>query len=380
MITQSTLQPTASGFWIRVISKAIILFLVVNLLFVLLVPVPSLGKISIYNHLVPGRLRLPYGDNPALAYNISLYNLPAMFASHELTGAAKPDHEYRVIFIGDSSTWGYLLPPNQTLTAHINQQQLTASDGRRLRAYNLGYPVMSLTKDFLILSQALEYKPDLIVWLVTLESMPRSKQLFPPLLQNNPAAVRDLISTYNLVLDPEDPNFLDENSYQKTLIGQRKSIADWLRLQIYGIMWAATGIDQDIPEQYPLRQENLSSELNFYELQPPNLPESALALDVLAAGMNVVDDIPVLLVNEPMFVSEGANSDLRYNFYYPRWAYDAYRDILLNLAQKNEWHYVDLWDRIPPAEFTNSAVHISPTGTRQLAELISAEIINLQDH
>lgn len=380
MITQSTLQPTASGFWIRVISKAIILFLVVNLLFVLLVPVPSLGKISIYNHLVPGRLRLPYGDNPALAYNISLYNLPAMFASHELTGAAKPDHEYRVIFIGDSSTWGYLLPPNQTLTAHINQQQLTASDGRRLRAYNLGYPVMSLTKDFLILSQALEYKPDLIVWLVTLESMPRSKQLFPPLLQNNPAAVRDLISTYNLVLDPEDPNFLDENSYQKTLIGQRKSIADWLRLQIYGIMWAATGIDQDIPEQYPLRQEDLSSELNFYELQPPNLPESALALDVLAAGMNVADDIPVLLVNEPMFVSEGANSDLRYNFYYPRWAYDAYRDILLNLAQKNEWHYVDLWDRIPPAEFTNSAVHISPTGTRQLAELISAEIINLQDH
>lgn len=380
MITQSTLQPTASGFWIRVISKAIILFLVVNLLFVLLVPVPSLGKISIYNHLVPGRLRLPYGDNPALAYNISLYNLPAMFASHELTGAAKPDHEYRVIFIGDSSTWGYLLPPNQTLTAHLNQQQLTASDGRRLRAYNLGYPVMSLTKDFLILSQALEYKPDLIVWLVTLESMPRSKQLFPPLLQNNPAAVRDLISTYNLVLDPEDPNFLDENSYQKTLIGQRKSIADWLRLQIYGIMWAATGIDQDIPEQYPLRQEDLSSELNFYELQPPNLPESALALDVLAAGMNVADDIPVLLVNEPMFVSEGANSDLRYNFYYPRWAYDAYRDILLNLAQKNEWHYVDLWDRIPPAEFTNSAVHISPTGTRQLAELISAEIINLQDH
>lgn len=380
MITQSTLQPTASGFWIRVISKAIILFLVVNLLFVLLVPVPSLGKISIYNHLVPGRLRLPYGDNPALAYNISLYNLPAMFASHELTWAAKPDDEYRVIFIGDSSTWGYLLPPNQTLTAHLNQQQLTASDGRRLRAYNLGYPVMSLTKDFLILSQALEYKPDLIVWLVTLESMPRSKQLFPPLLQNNPAAVRDLISTYNLVLDPEDPNFLDENSYQKTLIGQRKSIADWLRLQIYGIMWAATGIDQDIPEQYPLRQEDLSSELNFYELQPPNLPESALALDVLAAGMNVADDIPVLLVNEPMFVSEGANSDLRYNFYYPRWAYDAYRDILLNLAQKNEWHYVDLWDRIPPAEFTNSAVHISPTGTRQLAELISAEIINLQDH
>jgi len=380
IMTSSTLHPTSSGFWVRVISKAIILFLAFNLLFILIDPVQSLGNISIYNRLVPGRQRLPYGDNPVRAYNVSLYNLPAMFTSHEIAGGAKPDDEYRVIFIGDSSTWGYLLRPHETLTAYINQQQLTTSDGRRLLAYNLGYPVMSLTKDLLILSQALEYQPDMIVWLVTLESMPRSKQLFPPLLQNNPAAVRPLISTYKLGLDPDDPSFVTENTFQKSLIGQRKPIADWLRLQIYGVMWAATWIDQDIPEQYTLRQEDLSSELNFYDLEPPELPETALALEVLSAGMEMAGEIPVLLINEPMFISQGANSDLRYNFYYPRWAYDAYRDIMLYLAETNDWQYVDLWDRIPPAEFTNSAVHISPTGTRQLSELISAEIINLQEH
>ena len=374
----TTPPDSSSNFWVRVFIKAGILFLAFNLLFILFDPMPSLGKLSLYNWLVPGRQRLPYGENPTLAYNLSLDNLPAMFASHELTGGTKPANEYRVIFIGDSSTWGYLLPAHDTLTASINQQEMVIPEGRRLRAYNLGYPVMSLTKDLLILSSALEYQPDLIVWLVTLESMPRSKQLYPPLLQNNPSTVRQLISTYNLALDVNDPNFINENALQRSLLGQRKPIADWLRLQIYGILWAATGIDQDIPEQYPLRQEDLSSELNFHEFQPPKLPESSLALDVLQAGMSMTGEIPVLLINEPMFISQGANSDLRYNFYYPRWAYDSYREIMLTLAAANNWHYLDLWDQIPPTEFTNSAVHISPAGTRQLAELIGAEIINLQ--
>ncbi len=57
-----------------------------------------------------------------------------------------------------------------------------------MRAYNLGYPVMSLTKDLLILDYAQRYQPDLIIWAVTLESFPYDKQLFPPLLQNNPGS------------------------------------------------------------------------------------------------------------------------------------------------------------------------------------------------
>ena len=36
----------------------------------------------------------------------------------------------------------------------------------------------------------------------------------------------------------------------------------------------------------------------------------------------------MLLVNEPMLISNGANSEIRYNFFYPRWAYDEYRSML----------------------------------------------------
>ena len=180
-------------------SKHLLLFILANLFFALLYPLPALGRISLYNRLLPGRLRLPYGDNPSKAYNLSLYNLEAMFASHELIRRPKPPDEFRVILIGDSSTWGFLLPAGQTLAAYLNAgADLSGSGtsgsnnpkgltgGKQVRFYNLGYPVMSLTKDLLILSYALRYQPDLIVWLVTLESFPYDKQLFPPLLQNNP--------------------------------------------------------------------------------------------------------------------------------------------------------------------------------------------------
>lgn len=376
-MAQITHSRSSAYFWTRVLIKACALFLGINILFAVSNPLPYIGRLSIYNTLVPGRQRLPYGENPASSYNLSLYNIPAMFASHELSGTPKSANEYRVIFIGDSSTWGYLLSPSETLSSIINQQQLRFSDGRQVHAYNLGYPVMSLTKDLLILTTALAYEPDLIVWPITLESFPNSKQLYPPLLQNNPDAVRQLITTQHLDLDINDPSFVEQNFSQQTLIGQRKELADWLRLQILGIMWAATGIDQEIPDHYVLRQEDLSSDLQFYDLQPPELPENALALDALQAGMKMAGDIPILLINEPMFISQGANSDLRYNFFYPRWAYDAYRIILSDMATEGEWHYLDLWDSVAAEEFTNSAVHMSPRGTRQLAEKIGREILSL---
>jgi hypothetical protein len=374
----TTSAPEAPNFWIRVLVKAGILFALLNLLWIFFDPMPVVGKLSLYNTFIPGRVRLPYGENPTVAYNLSLYNLPAMFASHELSGTLKSSAEYRVILIGDSSTWGYLLPPENTLAAYINAQQLRFSDGRTVHAYNLGYPVMSLTKDVLILSKAMEYQPDMIVWLVTLESFPRSKQLFPPLLQNNPSAVRQLIASHHLELNPRDPNLIEGDFFQKSLIGQRKAVGDWLRLQIYGIPWAATGIDQEIPVRYTPRQEDLLADLSFHDLQPPALPEGALALDVLSAGMRLTGDTPILLINEPVFISQGKNSDLRYNFYYPRWAYDAYRDMLVKIASEQGWQYTDLWNRIDSKEFTNSAVHMSPAGTQELARLIGAAIQEFQ--
>jgi len=81
-----------------------------------------------------------------------------------------------------------------------------------------------------------------------------------------------------------------------------------------------------------------------------------------------------LLVNEPMLISDGINSNIRYNFFYPRWAYDEYRQQLAEHAAARNWRYLDLWDLVPAVEFTNSAIHLTPAGETLLANTIAAAI------
>jgi hypothetical protein len=379
-------QPANLRTPVRVLLKALLLFVIFNGVFALLTPqpdpLPGIGRVSAYNVLFAGRERLPYGDHPERAYNVSVLNLDALFAAHELAGRAKAADEYRVLLVGDSSTWGWLLRPGETLAAQINRAGLRAADGRRIRAYNLGYPIMSLAKDVLVIDRAMhtEYQPDAIVWLVTLESFPADKQLFHPLLQTNPAATRGLIERYGLKLDANDPRFSPVPSFlERTLLGEarRRELADLLRLQLYGVLWAATGIDQDYPDNYERAAIDLDAAPSFHSLQPPTLREQDLSLDALQAGLRAASSTPLLLVNEPILVSNGKNSDVRYNFFYPHWAYDQYRALLSAQAAAQGWHYADVWNLLPMQAFTNSAVHYTPDGARQLADALAAPLVQL---
>lgn len=358
----------------NVIWKALLLFLIFNLLFAAF-PI-ELSWVSAYNTLLPGRKRFPFGENPQQAYNLSLYDLEAMFASHELA-APKAEDEFRVILLGDSSTWGTLLRPEQTLAGRL-EEMLNPSDcaGREVRVYNLGYPTLSLTKDLMILDRALDFDPDLVVWLVTLESFPQDVQTTSPIVANNAGRVRRLVERYDLSLDvPCDcPSLWDQ-----TIVGQRRALADWFRLQFYGVMWAATRIDQFYPPTYNPAARDLEPDETFHGWQPPDLPANGLALDVLAAGVRAVqtEGLPVILVNEPILVSRGENSEIRYNFYYPRWAYDQYRQILDGISRGLGWAYLDLWDLVPEAEFTNSAIHRTPAGEQAVADALFPEIRSL---
>lgn len=363
----------------RILLKTLSLFVIVNLLLAAAVPLSALGRVSVYNRLFPGRERFPFGEDPAAAYNFSLYNFVAMFASHKLAAGLKPVDEFRILVLGDSSTWGTLLTPDETLTGQLDAAGLRMADGRQLVFYNLGYPTLSLFKDLMVLERGMDYQPDLILWLVTLDSLPREKQLVSPIVANNGFEARSLIDSYGLQLDPHDPALVSPDFWQRTLIGQRRALADLARLQLYGVMWAATGIDQVYPRDYPPAQRDLEADASFYDRQPPILDPESLALDVLAAGMQAAGDVPVLLVNEPILISTGQNSDVRYNFYYPRWAYDQYRQLLTGQAAAAGWAYLDAWDLVPEAEFTNSAIHRTPAGEALLVEVVSESLRGFLD-
>jgi hypothetical protein len=147
-------------------------------------------------------------------------------------------------------------------------------------------------------------------------------------------------------------------------------VADILRLQIYGALWASTGIDQFYPEDYEPAQIDLEPE---YEFHGEKSLQDKLALDVLDAGMSAAP-VPTILINEPILISNGLNSDIRYNFFYPRWAYDEYRQLLSERAVAQKWHYLDLWDLVPLQEFTNSAIHLTPEGEAILSGEITKAI------
>ncbi len=351
----------------NVVLKALGLFVAFNLVFAVLPPMEG-RRWSLYQGVLPGRERLPFGETPQRSYNLSLYDLDAMMASLRLANGHKPADEFRVVLIGDSATWGTLLRPQETLAGQLDAVGLQLPDGRQVRFYNLGYPTMSLTKDLMILDAAMAYEPDLVIWLVTLESLPGDKQLESPLAQNNAQRVQRFVRMYDLPLSaPPMPTF-----WQRTWVGQRRALADRLRLQLYGVMWAATGIDQDYPETFTPAARNLEADASFHQWTGPSLPEEAMFYEAFKAGKQIAGNVPLLVVNEPILVSKGQNSEVRYNFYYPRWAYDDYRQQLEEKMNEIGLPYLDAWNVVPEAEFTNSAVHLSPRGVKQFAEVMQA--------
>jgi hypothetical protein len=358
------------GFVVRVVVKALLLFIALNVLYALLNPLALIGRLSVYNLLVPGRERLPYGESAA-SYNLSLNSLEAMFSSHTVS-RPKADDEYRVLVFGDSSVWGILLRPEETLTGYLNAAALEV-EGRRVVAYNLGHPVLSVTKDLMLMDYAVpRYQPDLIVWLVTLESLSYREQLEPGIVQNNAPRVRHLIERFDLNLDANDSRLIEPTFLERTVVGERRALADWWRLQMYGFAWANTGIDQVYP-QYTPRSNDFEADMSWKQYdEPTEFTPNDLAFDVLRAGYTIAGEVPLLLVNEPIFIADGENSDLRYNFWYPRWAYDRYRALM---SAESGWNYLDLWDSIAPSEFTDSPVHLTPQGSQALSEFVGQAIL-----
>jgi len=320
--------------------------------------------LSFYNVVFPGRLRLPYGEQSSESYNLSLYNIPALMNSHVIARAKAAD-EFRVLVIairlrGDGS-W------KTRIRCRAHQRRAARHLERAaVVAYNLGYPIMSLTKDLLVLDAAMRCQPDLVVWPVTLESFPRQKAVGVAHRPEQPGARPGAHPAFQLQLDPRDARWVEPDFIGQTIV---VSGAPW-RMRCGCSSMACRGRPRGLTRRFRPRSPppiDFDEDVRWQDFAAPAPLTIEPWLLTRWRPASSGGGLPVLIVNEPMFISSGRNSHLRYNSLYPRWAYDAYRERLGAQARANGWRYLDLWDSVAPSEFTNTPVHLTPKGSSQMA-------------
>ena len=370
------MKPEVRPLW--VLLKAILLFIVLNLIYALLDP--AVGKLTLYNHVVPGRLRFPYEQEPSyyfVGYNAPIYeDFDAMFGAHVIS-SRKPRDEFRLILLGDSATWGISVQAEETLAEQINQHQIKTCDGRNVRAYNLGYPMPFLMRDALILDKAMEYEPDMVLWLVTLYTLePKNAETY--FIYPHTERFQRLVNTYSLA-SPHLAEAVEERTFwDQTLVGERRRLKKIALTQMLGILWAGTGIDNHEGLQAGMSppKEDVDSHRDYEGWMPEESSRllASLMSDVLLAGFKIAEGAPVVLVNEPIYTAKGKNYLIRYNAFYPRWAYDAYRQWLVAWTEKEKLPLLDYWNALPPESFSDQNFHRNSSGEEQLAKLIAPEI------
>jgi hypothetical protein len=355
-----------------VVIKTICFFVVINILYGLVTP--PITKMSVYNTVIPGLERMPFDDSTNY-YTVMVDDVDAMFAAHKISAKKKPD-EIRVALIGDSSIWGENLSLEDTLAGQWNRLHQQC-DGKTVKVYNLGYPHPSIIKDLMFIEKAKEEQPDAIVWFISLNTVTDNQNRVHPFLMDNSERALEIMDRYHIPFAPRKVLAGNKSSfYQRTLVGQRSFLARWIKLQALGLVWLATGKDLfTAPASFQAPSADVQNDPTYRDLEPGSDLKASLLLEAFPAGKNIAGGIPIVLVNEPVFVATGAHSDIRYNDLYPRWAYDQYRENLAAQAQTISMSYLDMWNVIPPQYFTDTPLHLNAEGEQLLMEKVNPALL-----
>jgi hypothetical protein len=304
--------------------------------------------------------------NPA-GQDFRIGDVDALFRAHVISASVKPPGEYRVLLLGDSQTWGWLVPPFQTVAEYLNERRDWAGCHRNVRFYDLAYPFPSVLRDFFYLHEALPYKPDMVIWMVTQESF-SPRPIDQLLLDVDPKVRFGLLPDYGLQryqpLIGRPLEFADS-----TLMGQGSHLKSLALLQLYGTIWDATGIDNRASE--PMTDSTVSSRPSA-QPGPASSAPKGLTFDVLQAGRTMLNGVPMLVVNEPIPIS--ADPALRYNSIPLRQSYDQYQQTLRDYTSSAGIPFRDFYDQIPASEFPSGNLHLTARGEKELAKLLAGEV------
>ena len=328
---------------------------------------PPVDGVNAYSELGLKRERLPLSTVSPIDNALDVGDLAAMFGSHVIS-TPKGQDEFRVLVLGDSTIWGLQLGADEVLPGQLNRLGLTCGS-QKARFYNLSFPRSSATKDMLILDQALRTEPDAIIWLVTWYTMSPKTRVDHWLITQNPEAYERLARRFDFLPKDYRPPRWDER-----LLARDRALFRTIRYQLYAAVQWATERDQ-IPGPPQVPATELSADETFEGLKPPTLRRTQVSIDQIEDFYDLANGLPILLVNEPILVMKDvANSEVRYDSYYPRWVYDQYRSIMAEGAAANGWNYLDLWDQFPEQAFADTPLHLKPEAHAELARLLAPQI------
>ena len=362
---------------LRVLAATLILFLLSNLCFAL--ANPSTGHLALFNDMLPGFDRFPELRAQADASGVSIMtDFDILFPLHIISSREKPKDEFRIVMVGDSSVWGTLLRLEQTMTGQINSAQLQSCDNRRVVAYNLGLGGKSALRDLLMISELVNNdQPDLIIWSFTMNTFSeadKSNEVFANANYGRTRALEE-ITGYHFLDDTTPPR---ESSWvDRTIYGRREELnllyqLSWLRLKSLSI---GTDDFKVLDEDDRVQDRKVGKKDDYEGLRAGDNALALLDARFLLSAVKIAKGVPIIYLNEPMYTI--TDNPVRYNASYPHWAYDQYRSRLGDLSREYSWTYLDLWDLVPPSEFSNSLEHRTVEGetlvTRELIPAIISE-------
>jgi hypothetical protein len=366
--------------FLRVLLKALVLLIIFDVLQMALGLGNALDRWSIYRAFTPPTMRLGLAEQIG---DPAWWRLNVLLDAHEIAQPKAPD-EYRVVFLGDSSTFCLYCRAGEAIPKDVTDLGVTI-DGKRVRGYNLAYPGPDWLKDILILKHALHYQPDAIVWLVTAKGSSNQPTPAQPdahlFTRINADELPELQRRYGFNTWETRHYAAADAWYQSSIWLRGGRIRDWLVLLARTLRNAALYPDDDRTKQYllpgePVTQRPIRNPAEITSDQPGygTLPNDRW--DLLLVGQRMAQEagIPLLIVNEPIYLASGLHSDVNYNSDYERAVYDRFRNAMTSFTREHRLRYLDLWNHLPPEEFSNTALHYNLPGNIHIAEEIAAEL------
>jgi lysophospholipase L1-like esterase len=360
----------------RIFAKAVVLLLIANFACIWgnFDPVGRLTQINTWGLVGHGRARLAYPSD----FQNGQLPIKSLLAAHEIAYKPKAADEYRVVVLGESGIAGWGLDDSETFTGQLTARNLQVK-GKRVVAYNLAYPSPDAARDLLILDEAMLYQPDLVIWFITagaLDDSPKAAGVNLTFFELNRVRLERLIHAMDL------PGWIDARLAKEP--GWRKWIAirnqDTLPVWLNSLFYPFTTPDLGRTTRR-IANEAIPARARYYTGRPGFESMPGESWRFLEWGRLYATSLRfgLLLVNEPMLIGKGANSDVNYNLEYERAFYDRYRREMARFAGQQGLWYADLWDAIPAESFTDTPFHADAAGYGILVDRIAQIIKSSQE-